>query len=360
MPATANRAISTAAPARQKGRERQRLESRADTPETVQARLAALAPGLFGAGATLHALHRLSGGASQELWSFDIIAAGASHGLILRRNPAGTAARAQSATMAQEAQIIGLAAALGAPVPRVVHILQPGDRLGMGYIMQRVDGETLAPRILRDAAYAQARSRLAHQLGAAARLIHTVAAPDLRHVQAAQSLAETEALYRAQGGGRPVVEWALRWLHQNLPSNEAKPALVHGDYRNGNIVVGPEGLRAVLDWEGVHVGDPMEDLGWVCVTSWRFGNIAKPVGGFGAREDLFAGYQSAGGAVDPSRVRFWEVLGVLRWGRLCTMMEQESRDGEISVEKSAIGRRASETDIDLLAMLAPRLGYLHA
>ena len=174
--------ISKANAIRQQGRERQRLEFRSDTPETVCARLAALAPRLFGAGATLHALQRLSGGASQELWSFDIAAGGALHGLILRRHPPGTAARAQTATMAQEACIIGLAAAAGAPVPRVVHGLEPSDQLGTGYIMQRVEGETLAPRILRDAAYAQARPRLARQLGAAAFLIHTIHAPDLRHI----------------------------------------------------------------------------------------------------------------------------------------------------------------------------------
>jgi len=45
----------------------------------------------------------------------------------------------------------------------------------------------------------------------------------------------------------------------------------------------------------------MEDLGWICVNSWRFGEIDKPVGGFGSREDLFAGYQAAGRKVDPER-----------------------------------------------------------
>ena len=52
---------------------------------------------------------------------------------------------------------------------------------------------------------------------------------------------------------------------------------------------------AVLDWEAVHVGDPMEDLGWICVTSWRFGEVDKPAGGFGTREELFAGYEAVSG-----------------------------------------------------------------
>ena len=125
--------------------------------------------------------------------------------------------------------------------------------------------------------------------------------------------------------------------------------------RNGNLIVGPEGVRAVLDWEVVHVGDPMEDLGWICVTSWRFGNIDKPVGGFGSRQDLFAAYGAESGrAVDPDRVKFWEVLGTLRWGLTCAGMALEFLDGDRSVERAAIGRRASETEIDLLSILLDR------
>jgi aminoglycoside phosphotransferase (APT) family kinase protein len=117
----------------------------------------------------------------------------------------------------------------------------------------------------------------------------------------------------------------------------------------------------VLDWEAVHIGDPMEDLGWLCVTSWRFGQIDNPVGGFGPRQELFAGYEAASGQrVDAERVRFWEVMGVLRWGMSCAMMGREFQAGDRSVEKAAIGRRVSETEIDLLAMLAPRQGRLHA
>ena len=81
---------------------------------------------------------------------------------------------------------------------------------------------------------------------------------------------------------------------------------MHGDFRHGNLIIGPDGVRAVLDWELAHTGDPMEDLGWICVNSWRFGEIDKPVGGFGTREELFAGYEAAGRRVD---ARAGKILG---------------------------------------------------
>jgi aminoglycoside phosphotransferase (APT) family kinase protein len=175
------------------------------------------------------------------------------------------------------------------------------------------------------------------------------------------SLEGSYAGYRAFGTPRPVVEWAFRWLREHLPPPPPRQTVVHGDMRTGNIIVGPEGLNAVLDWEVVHLGDPMEDLGWICVTSWRFGEVDKPAGGFGSREEMFAGYESAGGAtVDAARVRWWEVMGTLRWGMSCAMFGREFQDGDRSVEKAAIGRRASETAIDLMAILAPRGAYRHA
>ena len=103
------------------------------------------------------------------------------------------------------------------------------------------------------------------------------------------------------------------------------------------------------------LGDPMEDLAWLCVPSWRFGEIENPVGGFGQREALFAAYEAAGGqTVDPARVRFWEVLGTLQWGLMCSGMAEVFRSGtDPSVERAMIGRRASEVEIDLLDYIAP-------
>ena len=332
--------------------------------EEIVAALSRTVARRFGAGAVVSGLTRLSGGASQELWSFDVDAEEGRWGLVLRRNPGGVTARATSAGMAAEARLMILAAAAGAPVPSVVHVLTPHDGLGSGFIMERIAGESLAPRILRDPLYAEARPKLARQLGEAAARVHAVAvadAGDLRLLMAEDSLAAAEVLYRACGVDRPVMEWALLWLSKNCPRGVIQPTVVHGDMRNGNIIVGVEGLRALLDWEAVHLGDPMEDLGHLCVTSWRFGQIDRPVGGFGCREDLFSGYEAAsGGAVDPARVRFWEVLGTLRWGLICGMMAGEFQSGDRSLEKAAIGRRASETELDLLSILAPRGGDTYA
>ena len=124
-------------------------------------------------------------------------------------------------------------------------------------------------------------------------------------------------------------------------------------FRNGNLIVGPDGLRAVLDWELAHLGDPREDLGWIAVNSWRFGEIDRPVGGFGTREDLYAAYAAAGGGtVDPAAVRFFEVLGTLRWGVICASnADQLDLAAANAVERCIIGRRASETELDLLNLL---------
>jgi aminoglycoside phosphotransferase (APT) family kinase protein len=302
---------------------------------------------------------RLSGGASQETWSFDIVHPDGNIGAILRRAPPGYgAAPSRAAGLGAEAKLMQLAYEAGVPSPRVLHMLQPQDDLGTGFIMQRVEGETIARKILRDEKFASARPLMARQLGKVAAGIHGLPLaklPELRRMTAAKEIAELERDYRSFEWPRPVFELALRWLRERDPGPSQQVTLVHGDFRHGNLIVGPDGLRAVLDWELAHTGDPMEDLGWICVNSWRFGEIDKPVGGFGSREELFAGYEAAGGRVDAERVKFWEVMGTLRWGVMCCGMMQRFRIGpEHSIERAMIGRRSSETEIDLLRLLAPR------
>ena len=302
---------------------------------------------------------RLSGGASQETWSFDIVHPDGVFGAILRRSPPGYgAAPSRAAGLDAEAVLMRLAHEAGLPSPQVLHVLQPADELGTGFIMRRVEGETIARKILRDAQFAQARPLLARQLGKVAAGIHGLdlaQLPKLRRMTSATEIDELERDYRSFDWPRPVFALALRWLRDHDPGPSDEVTLVHGDFRHGNLIIGPDGVRAVLDWELAHLGDPMEDLGWICVNSWRFGEIDKPVGGFGTREELFAGYEAGGRRADPARVKFWEVMGTLRWGVMCCGMMQRFRAGpDHSMERAMIGRRSSETEIDLLRLLAPR------
>lgn len=326
-----------------------------DWQQTLDAIAGRIVPGARATG-----IARVSGGASQAIWAFDAESADACEPLIMRLAGAWNEADELGALdLDTEAGVVDAVARCGVPVPGVRLRLLPDDGLGAGYVMDRIDGETIPRRILRDAEYASAREVLATQCGDVLARIHAVSTGSLPAAvprpDIATQIDDQYAEYRAQGMARPVFEYAFRWLRENRPPDPDVPVLLHGDFRNGNFVVGAEGLRAVLDWEVAHVGDPMEDVGWICVNSWRFGNMDQPVGGFGDRESFYAAYRAAGGApVDRERIHYWEVYGTLRWGVICGSMARAYREGrDRSVERAAIGRRASETAIDLLRLLVP-------
>jgi aminoglycoside phosphotransferase (APT) family kinase protein len=171
-----------------------------------------------------------------------------------------------------------------------------------------------------------------------------------------QELDNYRAWHARHGTARPVFQLAFRWLADHSSTAPVELTLVHGDFRNGNLLVHPErGLVAVLDWELAHVGDPVSDLGWMCVNSWRYGERGKVVGGFGDVAGLLEGYRSAGGReVDAQHLFWWQVMGTLKWGVICESMVHAWLVGEDDqIERAAVGRRASEAEIDLLELLAP-------
>ena len=309
-------------------------------------------------GARVERLTRLTGGASQPMWAFELVSQAGVEALVLRLTGVLSGADEGTLGLTEEARLLELMAAHDVPVAGVWQVLDAHGELGAGYIMQRIEGETLPQRILRDDAYRAARQRLARECGQVLAAIHRVPpadAPYLPQVSVAQWLDRQYREYRSYREPRPVFELAFQWLRDHMPPDPAEPAIVHGDFRNGNLMVNRHGLRAVLDWEMAHIGDPMADLGWLCVDSWRFGEIDRPVGGFGSRAQLFAGYEAASGvSVCTETVGFWEIFGCLKWGIICQKMARSFSDGtDRTVERGAIGRRASETEIDLLARLAP-------
>jgi aminoglycoside phosphotransferase (APT) family kinase protein len=295
-------------------------------------------------------LTRLSGGAHKEIWSFDAVAAdGTLTELVLRRDPPGLASEPDA--VHREAAAITAAHAAGLPVPELLFISEVPGIGAAGMVMQRVAGETIARRILRDEAFSEARRVLVGQLARFAAGLHALDAPSF--FPAPDPVADLRA--QLDGFGRPseVFEQALDWLAAHQP-RPREPVLVHGDFRLGNLVVEPDGLAAVLDWELTHAGSPAEDLGWLCVKAWRFG-APLPAAGLGSRENLLAAYRAADGAdIGPAELRWWEVLGTLRWGVICLAQADAHLSGaHRSVELAAIGRRMCEQEWDLLLMLDP-------
>ncbi|HUF33556.1 MAG TPA: phosphotransferase family protein [Acidimicrobiales bacterium] len=297
-------------------------------------------------------LVRLSGGASRETWAFDAVDGGGSRPLILQRERAGGV---RKAGMATEAALLRAAGQRGVPAPEVV--ATDADHLeatGLGHawvVVARLEGETIPRRILRDDDYAEARPRLAPQCGTALAGIHAIPLDDVAGLDQPEQLSQYRDLLDELGEPHPAFELGFRWLEANRPPS-ARTTVVHGDFRNGNLMIGPDGLRAVLDWELAHLGDPVEDLGWLCVRSWRFG--AEPrVGGFGTVDDLVEAYETASGTtVDRGALAWWEALGTLKWGIMCIVQAATHRSGAVrSVELAAIGRRVCEVEHDLLLLL---------
>ena len=328
----------------------------------METKLLALARRIAPGTSAVDRIERLSGGANNETWSFDAATPDGPVPLILRRKAGGDSA-AEDGPLASlapehEAALLRAVAPAGVPVPGVRAVLGPEDGLGRGFVMDRVPGETRPKTLLTGPAFAAARAAMVGQCARALAALHATplgALPPLRVASAAEELALWEARWRAHGGSRPVFELALRWLHDRVPDAPARASPVHGDFRTGNLLVDATGLRAVLDWELAHAGDPMEDLGWLCVASWRFGALDAEAGGFGTRDALIDAYRAAGGEADTDRVRYWEVFGTFRWGTMCVGMAETWRSGrDRSVERVAVGRRASETELDLLRLLAPR------
>ncbi len=316
------------------------------------------------ADAELRDLRQMTGGSVREIWTLDGLVS--RDGRPVERRPMvflafRTAGPAGNLGPENEFRLLEAAHAADVPVPRP--LFQGRTQAGLPfYVMERIEGETLGRRIVCDERFARVRALLPAQLATALAAVHRVPlTPDLAFLTspppdqspAAWEVERLEDLYRlVTPDPHPAFELAFRWLAEHAPAGSPR-ALVHGDFRIGNLIVGEEGLRAVLDWELAHVCDPMEDLGWLCVRSWRFRADHLPVGGVGTREALFDAYAAATGApVDPARVRFWEIFGNLRWGVLTIVQVRFFLGGaSSSVELASIGRRTAETEWEILNLL---------
>ncbi|MBI4255463.1 MAG: phosphotransferase family protein [Candidatus Rokubacteria bacterium] len=333
-------------------------DRRAEPPaDRVRDDLAAFIEHEAGSAVSITAFTALPGGTIRHAWALDVeIATGAlagRHRLIYLLDRGG---KPLGSRLRREDEFRLLAAMHGAGV----RVPRPYWRLGQGLILERVEGEVVGRRLLRERAYEGVRPRLLEQFGAELARIHAVppdAVPGLPGPSAGRDAAraqldEIERELREGGAPHPALELALRWLRPRTPAT-TRAVIVHGDYRLGNAVVDPErGLAAILDWELAHLGDGGEDLGWMCLRYWGAVNYpGEPA--LGPWERFLEGYAAVSGRrLTPELARYWQVFAHFRWGVIMLRQARRHLEGvERNIELAAIGRRRAEVEWDLLRLL---------
>lgn len=295
----------------------------------------------------------LTGGASKEIWRFEVQTEGGVEEFILRK---GSGIEGPLAIKTSDEAILQKEVSkIDAPVPEIVAVSSIEEELGDSYIMKFVAGESIPRKILRDTEFKEALPLLAFQCGESIAKIHDVELDKLHFLQEKPPIDQVNDLYATYlsfNQPSPVFEYTYLWL-KDQDFGQTKSSLVHGDFRLGNIIVSSSGLESIIDWELAHIGNPLQDLGWICGNSWRFGQNDKVVGGFGNLDDLLRGYNSISNfEVTENLVRTWQVFGTFRWGVICLIQASAHLNGSVnSVEKAAIGRRVSETEIDIADLL---------
>lgn len=257
------------------------------------------------------------------------------------------------AEVENEARLLRAAEQAGVVVP---HLLAVDTEMGT-IISEHVEGESIPRRVLRLVeAQSGLGSKLTSDCGTALAKIHQIPTDDLRNLQdlaASDRYAdEMDRLLESLTTPHPTFRLGVRWLRRHEMAGAPKPTIVHGDFRLGNFLVSDRGISAVLDWELVHLGDPMEDLAWLCLRTWRFGADDLVVGGFGSLEELRSAYEGAGGTWRKEAFQWWTVARTLWWGLGLARQTQAYMDGDSnSIVLAASGRRVVELEYDLLRLM---------
>ena len=247
----------------------------------------------------------------------------------------------------------------GIPVPEPLFEYEPDDGMGIGFVMGFVAGETMPNRLLKGKDFADVRPKLPGQIGEIFARLHSIDPAEAAFLEkypeskdVIQAWTDTFDAYRE---AHPAIEMGLRWLERNRPAPRPR-RILHADLRTGNFMAGPDGVTAVLDWECAHIGNALEDLGYISVRSWRFSQYHLPVGGFGEREALYQAYEAAGGEkIDREEVLYWEFLGLIRWAIYNVMHGHFQAFTERgSLISAAMGRNAAIVEYEVLMTMLGR------
>jgi aminoglycoside phosphotransferase (APT) family kinase protein len=261
-------------------------------------------------------LSPLTAGNTRNAWSFD--ASWNEHGsrqtvgcVMLRKAEAGQL----ETPLIPEFEVIRALGGTGVPIPRALWIDREGQWVERpAFILERVAGTSDFPALLKPEGAEISRGVAEHLVEVAARL-HTVdwqargitfLPATSTQTAAAQQVEYWESLFRRHRmEPHPVIVGAFIWLKEHLPVAD-RITIVHGDFRYGNLLYEGKRINALLDWEMVHLGDPVEDLTWAYRALWSPASV-MPLEEFVERYS-----KSSGIPVHPDNLIFYRLFNEMK------------------------------------------------
>jgi aminoglycoside phosphotransferase (APT) family kinase protein len=268
----------------------------------------------------IDAVRRTSSGFSRENWVFDASWSDAdghvSEKLIMRRDPAGSLLETDRRV---EFAVLDALAHTSVPAPRVRWLDADGSWLGRpSVVMVREEG-TCDWFVLNGDRPLEERIGLAHAFCDLLADVHHIdwraleldrVLPDPGPRASLVALEEwVDVLRRQQLEAHPELEVVAAWLRQHAPTAQAT-VLVHGDWKPGNALLVADNIGAMLDWETAHLGDPLEDLGWITQPARA---REHQIPGVWEREQIFERYRARSGfSVDATELHWWNVFACFK------------------------------------------------
>lgn len=308
------------------------------------------------ASVRIHALTRLSGGAVQQNWELSVDITGGPHQgtrtWVLRTDAPATVA--SSLPREREYAIIRFAHEHGLGAPKPLFMCNDTTVIGRPFfIMEKLPGIAAGHRVVR---LDIDRRALARELALTAARIHAIRPPvtELPFLQtflARDAIATYRAYLDTLDEPHPVLEWGLRWCERHTPDHE-ETTLIHRDFRTGNYLVHNGELAGLLDWEFAALGNPLEDIGWICAKCWCFRHEHHIVGGVADLDDFIPAYEAASGRkVSAEALRYWQVMAHIRWSIIALQQAQRHLSGiEPSLELALTGKIVAELEWEVLQL----------
>jgi aminoglycoside phosphotransferase (APT) family kinase protein len=196
---------------------------------------------------------------------------------VLRRKPPGQLL-ASAHAVDREFRVIAALQDTDVPVPGAVALCKEDEIIGsMFYLMEYLEGRVFWDPVLPELTNDE-RSAVYDDMNRVLAAMHSINVADVGLGDYGRpgnyferQVGRWTKQYRASETQTvPAMEELMAWLPENMPAEDDRVALVHGDYRLDNVMFHPTEPKiiAVLDWELSTLGNPIADLAYQ-VMAWQ-------------------------------------------------------------------------------------------